>query len=558
MTESVWRRPQVSGLLLAAAGGTLLLAPNEPRWLALTGFVGLLLLCESLELVHGRLLRAALSGLVFGTCANATALFSVIGLLGSFGRLPAWLATALALLLWLAQGLVFGFAGALHGYLRKRGTASWLAFPLALTASLGLLPTLFPWHVAATQVGFLTFVQLADVGGETLIGLLLALVVSATHALFRAPRAQDTTRLHGRAWRAGLALSALLLPLAYGVVRLPQVRELRAQADTLAVGVVQSNVATDDKRLQQTDETRARANLIGLRALTAQVESQGADLTVWGETAYPYPLRREETRAPTDVRRVLGPDVHGPILLGLETYRGFGQSASKYNSAWLLGRDGTLAQRVDKTRLLAFGEYIPLWDLLPPIKRRYASAGFSRGVPGTVQSELGKLGILICYEDLFADSARATVLLGARALVNLTNDAWFGNSREPLLHDQLARLRSIELRRDLVRAVNTGVSSFSSATGEPLVQTRTFERAAFVAQVRLLDERTFYAQHGDWLLPLCLLAVALCLLFYNGEVTRPPRPSRQSRAGTHPSARFASLTKGCWPAWPPRRKIAAA
>jgi apolipoprotein N-acyltransferase len=130
-----------------------------------------------------------------------------------------------------------------------------------------------------------------------------------------------------------------------------------------------------------------------------------------------------------------------------------------------------------------------------------------------VTSERGPLGVLICYEDLFASAGRATVLLGARALVNLTNDAWFGASREPLLHDVLARMRSIELRRDLVRAVNTGVSSFTGATGEVLRQTRTFTRASFVADVRMLELQTVYARLGDLCLPLCLFALCGCLLW---------------------------------------------
>lgn len=494
------------GLLASATGGALLLSPDDPRLLAVTGFVGLVLFAEALAQARGSRLRAAGFGLVFGTCANATALFSLVPLLGTFAGLPTWLALPLAALAWLAQGLLFALAAALAVHAEGRGAPRWMLLPLTLMTTLGLGPALFPWHVAATQIGFLPFVQLAELGGQTLIGLLLTSAACSTHGLLRAT-GRERQRL------AAIALASVLLPTAYGIVRLASVRRMRDDAETLRVGVVQSNVALDDKRAQRHDEARARDNLAGLRALSAEVGRRGVDLTVWGETAYPYPLRRAAARAPEDaVRRVLDDTVRGPILLGLETYAGFDEAAPKYNSAWLLKPDGALGDRVDKARLLAFGEYIPFWSLLPPIRTRYASPGFQAGVPGTVRVRGSQLGVLICYEDLFASAARETVLLGARALLNLTNDAWFGHSREPLLHDLLARMRSIELRRDLVRAVNTGVSSFTSATGESLHKTRTFERASFVAPVRLLDVQTPYARFGDWLLPLCLLGSSVCAL----------------------------------------------
>ncbi|MDB4990978.1 MAG: Apolipoprotein N-acyltransferase [Myxococcaceae bacterium] len=501
------RAQRVAPLLVALSGGAVLLAPNEPRLLALTGFIGLLALCEALERVSadtGRsgILRAARCGLVFGTAANACALFSLIELLGSFARLPAVLAALLALLAWLAQGLVFALAAGLSHYLHQAGSPRWLTLPSALMLSLGSVPALFPWHVAATQVGFLPFVQLAELGGESLVGLLLCVAACSLHALLRAT-GSSRYRL------AAVAAAAVVLPVCYGLVRLQQVRQLRAQAPTLQVGVVQSNVGMAQKH----SEASARDNLQGLRSLTRQLEARGVELTVWAETAYPYPLLRSAVRAPEDIRRVLGDGVHGPVLLGLETYDGFEDTFSTWNSAWLVRRDGSFGARVDKTQLLPFGEYIPFWDWLPSIKTRFARRGFTHGVPGTIETERGKLGVLICYEDLFASSARATVLLGARALLNLTNDAWFGDSREPLLHDQLARLRSIELRRDLVRAVNTGVSSFTSATGEVLLQTRTFERASFAAAVRLLDEQTLYARFGDWPLVGCLLTLGICALW---------------------------------------------
>ncbi|MDB4974057.1 MAG: hypothetical protein JWN48_2398, partial [Myxococcaceae bacterium] len=111
------RLPRSGSLSLAALGGALLLAPNDPRLLALSGFCGLSLLSESLERsgdpARRELGQAALRGLVFGTAANATALFSLIDLLGSFAHLHAPLALALSVLAFVVQALPFALAAAL-------------------------------------------------------------------------------------------------------------------------------------------------------------------------------------------------------------------------------------------------------------------------------------------------------------------------------------------------------------------------------------------------------------------------------------------------------------
>src|SRR5690606_27410215 len=122
------------------------------------------------------------------------------------------------------------------------------------------------------------------------------------------------------------------------------------------------------------------------------------------------------------------------------------------------------------------------------------------------------LGILNCYEDLLPVRSRALARAGAALLVNLTNDAWFGDTAEPHLHHMVSRLRAIETRRDLLRAVNTGVSAHVSSTGRDLVRTETFVEASFVAEARLADELTVYARLGDLLTPMLLAWLFSALL----------------------------------------------
>jgi apolipoprotein N-acyltransferase len=515
---------------LAAAGGVLLALSGEPWSYNPAGFASLLLLLEALahagEREH-RVLRSTLIGLTFGTVVNGIALFSVGSLLQAFGGFSPWSAWPVAVLAFAAQGLPYAIVGTLTELCVGRGLARWFAFPACLVIAMWVSPQLFPWRPSAPQVDFLWFVQIADLGGEALLDLCMATCASAAWHAMRAADASPRARMA----LSALALAAVLLPCAYGKLRLVQVRRIRDAAPAVRLGVVQSNVGITLKH----DPLRSAEVLADLRSLTAALERQGSELTVWPETAYPYALLRSRRGQPEDERVIVRsedpatepkaiPLVRGPVLLGAVTYRERGEVQTKYNSAWLLREDGHFGDRVDKSRLLAFGEYVPFWDWLPPLRARYPSRGFeagendiiraiARGADGRAREI--RYGILICYEDLFGDLARKVVERGAQVLVNMTNDAWFGDSHEPALHDMVARMRAVETRRDLVRVVNTGVSSFTWATGETVKSTATFTRQTFLAEVKPLSELTIYSAWGNWLPPLLSLLVLAALFRLN-------------------------------------------
>src|SRR5690606_9209691 len=101
---------------------------------------------------------------------------------------------------------------------------------------------------------------------------------------------------------------------------------------------------------------------------------------------------------------------------------------------------------------------------------------FSRGeavvtLPFEHEGTTYRLGPMICLEDILPAFGRKLARLRPHLLVNLTNDAWYGDTAEPWQHLALSVFRSVELRTDLVRAVNTGVSAFVSATGEVVART---------------------------------------------------------------------------------------
>src|SRR5690606_16058042 len=103
-----------------------------------------------------------------------------------------------------------------------------------------------------------------------------------------------------------------------------------------------------------------------------------------------------------------------------------------------------------------------------------------------------------CYEDVMASRGFRVARQGPELLINVTNDMWFGRSAEPYLHQAAARVRSLESRRDLIRATNTGVSGHISATGALLAETPLFEAQGLLVEARVMHGATPFVYLGDW------------------------------------------------------------
>ena len=122
------------------------------------------------------------------------------------------------------------------------------------------------------------------------------------------------------------------------------------------------------------------------------------------------------------------------------------------------------------------------------------------------------IATFICYEDISAPFVRSIVRTGPTdLLVNMTNDAWFGDTTEPWIHLALAKLRAIEHRRFLVRSTNSGVSAFVDPVGRVLKSSGTFRKEALAAEVAWLRPWTPYGAAGNapwWLVSAAALGMA--------------------------------------------------
>ena len=180
------------------------------------------------------------------------------------------------------------------------------------------------------------------------------------------------------------------------------------------------------------------------------------------------PRRRPPTGLPDDPQRAQR-GFHTPLLVW-HAHPG-GSSPYPYNSALLLDGNGTIRGHFDKNILMVFGEYIPFYEQMGWLHKLIPeTSNFARGTDvevlpleragGTIN-----LGPMICYEDIFPSFGRRLVDKDPNILINITNDAWFGRTSEPFEHMALSVYRTIEMRLDLVRVVNTGVSAFIDSTG---------------------------------------------------------------------------------------------
>src|SRR5262249_7356869 len=201
----------------------------------------------------------------------------------------------------------------------------------------------------------------------------------------------------------------------------------------------------------------------------------------------------------------------------------------KWNSAVVVNKDGTLGDHFDKINLLAFGEYIPFGKWFPIVyKWSPMSSEYSRG-ESTAPLRIGRrlFATFICYEDILPALVRKTIEDHgngrADAMVNLTNDSWYGAGHEQEQHLQLAALRSAEHRRWLLRATSTGISAFVDATGRVVKRIPANVRDTALESVPMLEGITVYERLGDWPGWLSLAALALVGAKSLWKLVRRPR-----------------------------------
>lgn len=360
----------------------------------------------------------------------------------------------------------------------------------------------FPWvPLGNSQVTVLPVAQLASVLG---VYGLTALVAGVNAAIAFALLTSGRARIKALAATAAILLSVA----AWGALRIAG-GSLTREGTAVTVGLVQANIAQDDKW----NAREARRIFTTHIAMTRDVVRRGAQFVMWPESSTPFTFERDA--AGEAALRDLAREVKVPILFGSD--QEVTSPPGHYNSAFLLGPDGRTLAIYQKIHLVPFGEFVPFSDWLsffPPLVQTLA--GFAPFTPGTsvVLLPIGgrMVSTAICYEVVYPSLISQAVDRGSELLTTITNDGWYGRSSAPFQHFEMASMRAIEQGRYLARAANTGISGVVDPYGRVVQQSAVFEQAAIVEDVRLLTSRTIYSVLGDTIAYIAIALIAAALI----------------------------------------------
>lgn len=415
-----------------------------------------------------------------------------------YGGLPWYIALPCPVLL---AGIIAVYYGGYSLLMYKAGQR-FQGTPLCLIAgilwaamemAMGTMFSGFPWlNLGSAFVPWTYIIQPASlVGAYGLSGLLSSLAVA--FLLYSTYRSTPV-----------FALCLILFFVGYGVYQV----EVKEQPEAeLMVSIVQGNV---DQAQKWEPKYQAKTVETYRRMTEEAVEQNKSQIVVWPETAMPFYLQDRSSLKAT-VQEVAR-DSGAKIVTGSPAYNVINLKRKEYhllNRAWLIDETGRMTQSYDKEHLVPFGEYMPLEQWIPFEKLVKAVGNF---VPGTQNTPLISdgiaLGVLICYEGIFPELAQKQVEKGASALLNISNDAWFGNTSAPKQHLNLTAMRAVEQGRWLIRCTNNGISAFIAPSGSIVSTTAQFKAETLSSLVAPIDEKTIFHQYFDQVRAgICILAL---------------------------------------------------
>ncbi len=433
--------------------------------------------------------------------ASVPILFLLVGFLSLFWALPSWAAVRLRC---------------------KAGLPLHLTLPVlwgVLEFARNYVLTGFSWaSLGTSQARSLWLAQLASLGGVYLVAYAVVAVNAAIERLWAGMRGEllvFSSLRRGKRVALFLCLG-LMLTAGWGLWRLNQ-EPAPKDARKIVVGVVQGNL---DEKVRLRGGADQRWVMKRMLSTSRQAVDRGARLVVWPEGSLAdavHPAIRSFKRAAGPSVKPLGAEL---VIGGVGRGSVDGRDLLT-NSAFLVDGDLRVIARYDKRHLVPFGEYVPLGWLLP--WEWFVPKGMRFFDPGPdhkpIELDSARVGMLICYEAIFPEIARASVNAGAELLVNITNDSWYGPSSAPFQHLAISRMRSIETGRYQVRAANTGLSAIIDSRGRILKESGLGllsnkiikprradlpEPTYLTAEVALLSNRTPYLILGDLFAWVCV------------------------------------------------------
>lgn len=277
------------------------------------------------------------------------------------------------------------------------------------------------------------------------------------------------------------------------------------KGEPLTVTAIQGNVAQNLKW----DPKQLHAQLELYRALS--LEAAPSDLMIWPETA--IPVLQPYAQAYIDEQADWAKRQQGAFISGIPVRQANAQGELRYYNGVLSTGNGEGLYL--KQKLVPFGEYVPLQDLLRGLIAFFdlPMSDFARGPAeqALLRAKDLKIAPYICYEVVYPDFA-SRLAKDSDLLLTISNDAWFGHSIGPLQHLQMAQMRALENGRWMIRATNNGITALISPQGHIRAQVPQFEQAVLTGEVYAMQGQTPFMRWQGW--PLMLLSGAALLLAY--------------------------------------------
>jgi apolipoprotein N-acyltransferase len=528
-----WIRPVIS----CAAGAALSLCWTQnispATGVAVTFLLGLIIASATSDSPR----ESAGAWFLAGVALRAGAFFWVPAVVeDSFG-----VSQPVALLFFLLMITFESLTWAITGYLCARAafqkTFSIWVVPAAILALDAFWPRVFPWALGHMFVGIPEISQIAEIAGVHGLTWLIVTASFGVAALIQFV----LRRFFGRTVPVShcgfcsgqclvMAFSGLVLmatAAVWGAARINYFQNIFRETTPVRVAAA------------QVDTTAVNAE-IRLRELSESV-TPAPDLVVWPESSIGfYSEQIQDFCDEESVRQFArepycglpGYSVPGSALLACGAT--FSEDASPegpyLNTAFLINHEQKILGKSGKRTLLPWGEYVPGQDLVPSLR---AIAGidslrsFERSAE-PIQTEKGlRIGAMICYDDINAETAAQSAAAGALILTTQVNAADYENPIALRQHLLLAQLRTIENRRYLVRSASTGITCIVSPLGEIIAECPPKQEGIVSANIHAMSVTTIFTRFGNWLVYLNLLAFAPIVRRFGQDIAAKMLSSRK-------------------------------
>jgi apolipoprotein N-acyltransferase len=452
-------------------------------------------------------------GLEMGLIINLHAFYWLNHTIVIFGHLHWAIALILYILLSFLQGIRYG----VFFYLYKRFDLEYkniFIFALLYASLEFFFPMLFNWTLGNTQYLFLPFIQIVDIFGISFLSFVMALFNIILFKMILFGFVGRTHENKGRTQRfapthmkpLGFFMIFFSIVIIYGVIQINRYDKIMKNADKIKIGVVQANIDIFDIH----DPQKYQDNIMKFKTESLLARDEGAELIIWPESSSYSSTKYDATKMN------VAPYLKTPLILGGLSYKRTKDDWWNYNTAFFIDEEQNILNTYHKHYLLAFGEYMPFGEYFPKWKQYFRAVGnFKPGEEIRIFNfkNKAKIGVLICYEDIIEMFSNKVNKKEPNILINMSNDAWFGNTAAPDLHRMIAQYRTVENRKPLVRVTNTGRTIFIDAVGRLGKTLPIYTTGHIVDDVPIMKGKTLYQLFG-WSMPYLYILFIIIIFIY--------------------------------------------